>query len=164
MIWRRWLLFFLLGIPLIPALAHDKSQAELTLQACRDSLQKKYEIQLDSSFVDDDRNYREHGSLKFGEYESGAIFVEYGETRFEFSSIRFINIPPNIKEVKSESLAIARADLFERTKGRVKFSCILAPLSGLGSSGSYQKFAALIALKYDGVKINQPVGEIIRRR
>lgn len=156
------LLFPILGFSMV--LLSD-ANAESALASCKKSISKKYEIEIHESISDGAMTYKEHGDIKFGNLDEQQSFVQYKDHVLKIEKIPFKDPQHRTISLKSESVAIERSDLYLRQDKNCKTYCILVPFSGIGSSGSFQRFAALIAIRgghADGeVKI---AGEVIKRQ
>lgn len=159
---RVLLLLAILGFSM---LLMSDANAESALATCKKSISQKYEIEIHESISDGAMTYKEHEDIKFGNLDEQHSFVQYKDHVLEVERIPFKDLQHRTISLKSESVAIDRSALYVRQHKNCKTYCILVPFSGIGSSGSFQRFAALIAIggrHADGeVKI---AGEVIKRQ
>jgi hypothetical protein len=130
---------------------------------CLKSIQEKYEVNISSSFQDDERDYKEYGGFKFGTIRGGYSFVQFGEAVVSVENIKFFDEEHRRIQIGLDSIALDRGILYV-IENRLKTTyCLVSPLAGLGSSGSYQRFAALIAFHKTEDPIPRYEGAIYRR-
>lgn len=139
------------------------SAEESAIGVCRNSLSKKFEIQLHESLSDDERIFKEHGTLKFGKLNDGHAFVEADGLATRVEDIEFLDPFGLVQHIESQSIEMDLSDLYVHKLKEGSVYCILSPFSGLGSSGSFQRYAALIAIKATHTGASRPAGAIIKR-
>jgi len=132
------------------------------LDECKSSLKKEFEVQINESLSDDEKNFKEYKDLKFGKVNDGHSFVEIHKSRTHIDDINFTTPSGGKQHIQSESIEIDLSSLyFRRTESGLLY-CILAPFSGLGSSGGFQRYVALIAIGTTRKGATPPVGAIIK--
>lgn len=153
-------LFALVGMA--PASGNESSGT--ATEICRRSISHDPAITIQESFTDGEESYREYDGLRFGTTSRGQAFVQYADDApIALEEIQFRDTDGKVVRLHSDSLALARSDLYVRDENKLKTYCLVIPFSGLGSSGSFQKFAALIAIGAQDGKATKPVGEVIKR-
>jgi hypothetical protein len=163
---RTTLLLALCASATMTACANDKDPpSRPALDVCRASLSKEFEIQIHESVSENETDYKEYAGFKFGFMNGNHAFVQYNENDpIEVKKIPFTDLEGLKIRLKAEDLAIDQSDLYVRPRNNQRTYCLLAPFGGLGLSGSFQGFAALIAVDVQGGIASQPVGAVIRRR
>jgi hypothetical protein len=162
---RRAFLFVLCATLAMTACAGGRSLSQEAIQTCKASLSREFEIPIQESLSEDGMEYKEHAGFKFGSIDETHAFVRYsdddpiGVDDIPFTDPEGLNI-----RLRSGDLAIDQSDLYVRTGKHHATYCLLTPFGGLGLSGKFQGFAALIALDVQGEVASKPMGEVIRRR
>lgn len=155
---------FLLPILGFSTVLMSDAYAESALTTCKKSISEKYEIEIHESTSDGAMNYKEYEDIKFGNLDEGQSFVQYKDHILAVEKISFKDQQKRAISLKSESISIDRSELYVRQGNNLKTYCILVPFSGIGSSGSFQRFAALIAISGDCADGKVTVaGEVVKR-
>jgi hypothetical protein len=135
-----------------------------TLQAWKDSISKEHEVEIHKSISDGDRDYKEHLDFRFGYVGKERAFVQYANGEpVELSTVHFTGIEGTSSRLHSTDLAMDQSDLYVTVGEGRSIYCLLTPFDGLGLSGSFQNFAALIAVDVKDGIASAPVGEVVRR-
>ncbi len=135
------------------------------MDTCKQSISKEFEIAIHASISDGDEDYKEHEGLKFGVVNKTKGFVQYAEDDpVPVENIQFRDVDQREAKFDSDAMSIERSELYVRDGDRLKTFCLLTPFSGLGSSGSFQNYAALIAVHTQDGRASRPVGEVVKRR
>lgn len=140
-----------------------KSRSESTITLCERSISKKFEITIHESISDSGKDYKEYEGLKYGYLDNRRAFVKYKGTLSKIEDIKFFDRSGKAINLKSESVALDLGDLYVRHARGGTIYCIVAPFSGMGSSGSFQRYAALIAIKATRAKTFKPLGAVVKR-
>ncbi len=98
------------------------------------------------SFSDDFGNYFEYKGVQYGTSLEGDGYVGVESKHVMLTSIRFRDPKGKAVELRSDDLALDRAVAYA-SKSDHAVICVLSPFSGLGSSGSFQRVAGLIAVQ-----------------
>ena len=147
------------------ARANDIDSGGPAMEACKRSMSKEFEVVKFESIADGDMSYREFEGLRFGLIGKLHAFIQYAEDApVRLEDIQIHDIERRDVKFKSEALAIERSELYLRNEKKQKIFCLVTPFSGLGSSGSFQQYAVLMALSVQQAKISEPIGEVIWRR
>jgi hypothetical protein len=143
----------------------DRLPSRSALEFCKASLFNEFEFQIHESISEEEIDYKENAGFKFGFTNGNRAFVQYSDSNpIEVKTIPFTDLQNLRIRLKPEDLAIDKSDLYVRRGTNQKTYCLLAPFGGLGSSGSFQGIAALIAGEVRAGVASQPVGEVVRRR
>ncbi|MCO5978116.1 hypothetical protein [Ideonella oryzae] len=141
-------LLVIFSILSISACATPRNDAEIALLGtCKASLKKAFEIQISESLSDDEKSFKEYKNIRFGQLNGGYSFVEIDDSRTRIEDIEFATPSGARQHLQSKSIDIDLSALYARRTETGFLYCILSPFSGLGSSGSFQRYAALIAIK-----------------
>ncbi|MEY4766604.1 MAG: hypothetical protein RI907_3277 [Pseudomonadota bacterium] len=98
------------------------------------------------SYEDEYGHYTAFKGVQFGESLQGAAYVGVASQRVMLASLRFHAPKGPPVQLASDELALSRAVAYVSHQ-YARVICVLGPLSGLGSSGSFQRVAALIAVR-----------------
>ena len=133
------------------------------IDLCLDSISDKNEVKISSSILDSDRDYRSYESVKYGIEGGERSFVQLDEFVVGVDEINFLDRNQRRIQINSNSIAIERSDLYVRHHPSGTIYCLVSPFSGLGSSGRYQRYAALIAIQRSSGSRPVFVGYIYKR-
>lgn len=116
------------------------------------------------SFTNDFGNYKEFQDVQYGTSLKGEGYVGVDSANVMLAAIRFGDPKGKIGALRSDDLALSRAVAYGSKSDQVVI-CVLSPFSGLGSSGSFQGVAGLIAVqKPHGQRALRAEGAIVRLR
>jgi hypothetical protein len=162
---RPLLILALSASATVAACASDAPREQAAIKTCKDSLATEFEVQIHESIAEDDKDYKEHAGLKFGRINQKQAYIQYdGSEPVLLEDIPFNDLDHRSLRLKSSDVAIDQSDLYVRIGRHHRTYCLQAPFGGLGLSGRFQGFAALIALEVEDGVASNPVGEVIRRR
>jgi len=98
------------------------------------------------SFSDNFGDYFEFKNVRYGVNTQGEGYIGVGEENLMVAKIPFRDLKGARVSLGPDELAIGRAVAYGSRYDR-SVVCILSPFSGLGSSGSFQGTAGLIAVQ-----------------
>jgi hypothetical protein len=146
--------FLLLAAAALPALA---IAAGASVQECLRIIKTGQPLAAHSLFEDDDRNYFAVSGVEFGEFKAGGAFIAADGKTARLSAYRFRMPDGSTRTLSSDEFAMMRGELYAGTIDRRRIMCIAAPLSGVGSSGSFQRYLAVFQFRSDK-PLDEPSG------
>jgi hypothetical protein len=87
--------------------------------------------------------------VKYGVTTSGEAFVGVGEQVVSLRDVHFRDPKGRLVRLQPDEVAITRAVAYG-AKAERDVVCVLSPFEGLGSSGSFQHVAVLLAVRKPG--------------
>lgn len=116
------------------------------------------------SFSDDFGDYFEFRGVRYGVDPKGEGYVGVEAENVLLTAVRFLGPSGKVVAIRPDDLAISRAIAYGSKSDRMVV-CVLSPFAGIGSSGSFQGRAGLIAVrKSDGKSALRIEGAVVRLR
>jgi hypothetical protein len=148
----------ILSLCTLPVHSHPIA-SETPQGLCRHLVSNGRTISLDSSFNDGDRDYFEVGGIRFGKHANEAAFVEHKGKETLISKIPFTDGKHRAITLRDDDVSLMRGSIYNN-KDR-KTYCLVAPFSGIGSSGHFQQYRALIIIQEHGASPARLIGQLI---
>lgn len=151
-----WVVFFL-GMLLCFV-----SNAGVLDKCWKASTQIKTEKQY-SLFEEDGRRYFSIDELEFGVKEDGESgFIKVNDIDLGIETIKFTKDKSNAAKfsVGAKDLNMIQGEVVEIKFNSKSIYCLVFPFAGLGSSGNYAKYKAVIAIPKETKKTNEITGAV----
>jgi hypothetical protein len=138
--------------------AHD------VVQKCMPASFERGKTVVRESFSDDFGDYFEFNGVRYGATPKGEGYVGVGSENVMLTSVHFRDPQGKSIAIRPDDFAISRAVAYGSKSDRM-IVCVLSSFSGLGSSGSFQGRAGLIAVrKPHGQEVLRIEGTVVRVR
>lgn len=150
------LVFFLMQITCLVANAG-------VLDRCWKAAKKIAANEQSTLYEEDGRRYFSYGELEFGTKEDGESgFIKINDIDLDIKNIKFKR---HISSAATFNIGAKDLNMLQGEVVPIRFNstptyCLIFPFSGLGASGNYAKYKAVIAIPKTAKSAGEYVGEI----
>lgn len=120
-----------------------------SIESCWQASMKSREVEPTSLIIDDDRKYIAYKKLMYGvkgNDENG--FFKINGVDFDVSKVKYVFIKSGkyVKNIGRNDLDMLQGEALEVGRGSKSSYCLVLPFNGLGASGSFSNYMAVISV------------------